>query len=187
MGYQPTIGDAYDNDSGLAGNRDYFGMLGVTWDDAREAVKAEARLLAAHQGDLAAASAAHDTAVDDDGQGDPVLAGLDVGVAGATFALSAAGFLTMSSCNGAAGHYEAEPVIALVADDARLQVLDRLAAEAGVETAVQEWITVLSGEVHAFARLASSVIAAAPELGVLERPRGPDDDGPESRVYPSWD
>jgi hypothetical protein len=187
VAYRPTLADAYDNDSGLGGNRDYFGMLGVTWDDAMEAVEAEARLLAAHPGDVTAASAAHDQAVNDDEQGDPVLAGLDVGVAGATFALSAAGFLTMSSCNGAAGHYEAEPVVALVADEARLWLLSRLAAAAGVETAEQEWITVLSADVSGFGRLARMVLAAASEFDVLERPRLPDDGDLEARVYRSWD
>lgn len=190
-GYRPALTDVYDT-GGLGGNRDYYPLLDVTWDEARQAVDEEVRLLAAHHGDLAAALAEHEANVEDGGEGDQVLADLDIGVAGATFALSAADVLTISSCNGAPGHHETSPVIALVTDDARLDLLTEFASQTGLVMNQVEGLTVLSAPlVDAFGELAARVLEAAGKFELCDRPReAPDSDehsSEEAGLYPSWD
>lgn len=185
-GYRPTVADAYDNDSGLGGNRAYMSLLATTWDEACEAVQEESRLLAQHGGDASAAQAAHDARVEEEEQGDPWLAGLDVGVAGAVLALSAAGALTASSCNGAQGHHEAGPVVVLAADHARLAAVRVLAARCGLTVRPHEWLTVLDGPLRAFTGLAAAVLAAKGEFDAMERPRPYTDEGWDAPLYRSW-
>jgi len=184
---RPTVDEAYDSGSGLGGNRDYFSMLGTTWDEARDAVATERSLLAAHDGDPVAAQAAHGARVEEEEeQGDPWLAGLDVGVAGAVHALSAAGVLTVASCNGAAGHHEGAPVVAFTADADRLAAVLALAAESGLQADDSGNWTVLDGPLDGFGSLADRLIASAGTFDAMEQPRPYDDDTAEEPLYPSW-
>jgi hypothetical protein len=88
-------------DIGLQGNQQYRDMRGVTWDQVADALDREAALF-----DRFAASAdADEEAERYEEERDQVflpeedLWGLDVGVIGATLALSALGATTVSSCN----------------------------------------------------------------------------------------
>ncbi len=93
-----------DDEGCLAGNRSYRDMRGFSWDEVRAAIDTEVnvinRVKAAEDPDaeLEAFEGLQATSFEDE----PVLWGLDVGVAAATIAVSAFGATPMSSCNAGA-------------------------------------------------------------------------------------
>lgn len=116
--------------------RDYEPHVDITWEEAVECLDAEAKWL-----DRAAASrdaeefdqllytAAEEEAGDDF---DYTFRGMDVGVAGLVFVLSAAGYATCYSCRGHAGIMtERVPQVRLATEPDRLELLVGYAERAG--------------------------------------------------------
>lgn len=116
----------------LFGNRSYFPLRGVTWDEFDAVAEFEAECMS----DIASSSDLEATLneIDEWIYNDPDWSGLDLGVAGAVYALSAAGCLCGSSCNGGAFggfHSESHPLVVFVATDKKLDLLRMTAEEVG--------------------------------------------------------
>ena len=105
--------------------RGYGDMRGETWGDASETLEMEREFLALMLGDLSAAEAA--LCAEDRFE----LNGLDLGVASAVVALSAANCAPIASCNGGAGHHEDYPCVAFYCPKVRLPDLLKAAALTG--------------------------------------------------------
>jgi hypothetical protein len=150
-------------EEGLGGNQHYQDLRGLSWDQVAEVVEEEAALIARFEaaGDLdAEAEEFQDERLD----GDDALWGLDVGVAGATFALSALGAFPIGSCNagGFGGHHVASfPYVAFFAEPAIAPLILSIAESAEVGLDVVDGGTGrLFGrtdhDLHRFARVALS-------------------------------
>ena len=88
-------------DDGLQGNQQYRDLRGISWDQVAEALEAEAALFQrfAASEDLDAEAERYKEEREEAFLPEEDLWGLDVGVIGATLALSALGATTVSSCN----------------------------------------------------------------------------------------
>jgi hypothetical protein len=99
-------------DVGLQGNQQYRDMRGISWDQVADALEQEAELFRrfAAAEDLDAEAELYDEEREEAFLPEEDLWGLDVGVIGATLALSALGATTVSSCNagGFGGHHVAQ-------------------------------------------------------------------------------
>lgn len=121
--------------------RDYEPQVDITWEEAVECLGAEAKWL-----DRAAASRdaeefdelLYSAAEQEAGDGpDDLFRGMDVGVAGLVFVLSAAGYATCYSCRGHAGIMtDRVPQVRMATEPDRLELLVGYAerAECGLET-----------------------------------------------------
>lgn len=129
----PEAGKAADEDSGFMGNRSYGDLRRLSWTEAKRVATLEGEYISRIEN-------ARDTdeeieivwnEIYDDGE----LHGLDLGVATATVALSAAGCVPFSSCNGAAfgGHHnEHYPLVAFFCRPNAVELLSQCALEASV-------------------------------------------------------
>ena len=105
--------------------RGYGDMRGETWGNASETLEMEREFLGLMPGDLSAAEAALCA-------GDRFeLRGLDLGVASAVVALSAANCAPIASCNGGANHHEDYPCVTFYCPKVRLPDLLKAAELAG--------------------------------------------------------
>lgn len=88
-------------DDGLQGNQQYRDLRGISWDQVADALRAEAALFQRFvaSDDLDAEAERYDEEREEAFLPEEDLWGLDVGVIGATLALSAMGATTVSSCN----------------------------------------------------------------------------------------
>lgn len=88
-------------DDGLQGNQQYRDMRGITWGQVAEALEREAVLFQRFQAsaDLNEEAERYEEEREDAFLPEEDLWGLDIGVIGATLALSALGATTVSSCN----------------------------------------------------------------------------------------
>lgn len=88
-------------DVGLQGNQQYRDMRGISWDQVADALEQEAALFRRFEAadDLDAEAELYDEEREEAFLPEEDLWGLDVGVIGATLALSALGATTVSSCN----------------------------------------------------------------------------------------
>lgn len=88
-------------DDGLQGNQQYRDMRGITWDQVADALEREAALIQrfAAAADLDAEAERYEEERDEAFLPEEDLWGLDIGVIGATLALSALGATPFSSCN----------------------------------------------------------------------------------------
>ncbi|MGH3218980.1 MAG: hypothetical protein ACRDPY_09780 [Streptosporangiaceae bacterium] len=114
---------------------------------------------------------------------DPVpLDGLDVGVAGLVYALSAAGAYPAASCRGHHGDHSWShvPVVLFAIDRCRANVLAPLVREAGcgfeIDTARAELLVVYSASIEGTIALAEAVIGRLPEFRACDEshPMPPD-------------
>jgi len=128
------------DDSGLGANRQYEDLRNMSWVLVQEAFDAEQAaikefILTWRDGDDEAEFDDDDEEDDwEQGELDP-LWGLDMGVASAVLALSAAGCVPFTSCNGGAfggGHYEKYPLVGFYLPLQLATILPRIVAEAGV-------------------------------------------------------
>ena len=88
-------------DDGLQGNQQYRDMRGITWDEVADALEREAALFQrfAASADPDAEAELYEEEREEALLPEEDLWGLDIGVIGATLALSALGATTVSSCN----------------------------------------------------------------------------------------
>ena len=122
------------------GNKEYGDLRGLSWDEAREVRELEneyiVRVERASLGfgnEPLDAEELFDEIFDDEELAE--LMGLDMGVAATVAALSAAGFIPCTSCNGGAfggRHHEAYPLVAFYARPEALTLLLQCAQESEV-------------------------------------------------------
>lgn len=88
-------------DDGLQGNQQYRDLRGISWDQVADGLDAEAALIQRFgaSDDIDAEAERYDEEREEAFLPEEDLWGLDVGVIGATLALSALGATTVSSCN----------------------------------------------------------------------------------------
>ena len=88
-------------DDGLQGNQQYRDLRGISWDQVADGLDAEAALIQRFgaSDDIDAEAERYDAEREEAFLPEEDLWGLDVGVIGATLALSALGTTTVSSCN----------------------------------------------------------------------------------------
>lgn len=150
-------------EDGLGGNQHYQDLRGVSWSQVAEVLHEEAALIARFEaaGDRDAEAEEFE---DERLERDDPLWGLDVGVAGAAFALSALGAIPVGSCNagGFGGHHVARfPYVAFFAEPAIAPLILSIAEAADLGLDVVDGGTGrLFGrtdhDLHRFARVALS-------------------------------
>jgi hypothetical protein len=151
-------------DDGLQGNQLYRDMRGIDWDQVADALQREASLFRrfAACADLDEEAALYEEEREEAMMPEEDLWGLDVGVVGATLALSALGATTVSSCNAGSfgGRHVAQfPHVAFfLPRDAAAEVL-AIAEEADVgldvvEGGIARIYGQAQGDLHRFAEVA---------------------------------
>ena len=179
------------DDSGVGCNRLYIDLRRMPWSEARRVLEIEeVHLLredeVAVSGDIAGGKPEQevrqrptndDTDVDNDDDEDDELYeelyGLDLGVASAVLALSAAGCIPFASCNGGPGHLELYPVVVCWARVQRVLDLLEVAEEAGcgLENANDGAVLVYADDVHKMLAFARILIGRRKGLRKIGRPR----------------
>lgn len=157
----PRRGEA-GHDSALGGNRHYADLRRLSWADATRILAAERELI----GRIEAAEDAEaecDLIEDELYESDEGLLGLDLGVASTVVALSAAGCVPFSSCNGAAfggAHKEAYPLIAFFARPRAAALLLKLGEETGVglENGDNGCLIAYANDIRRLLNLAAAII-----------------------------
>lgn len=161
---------AWPSESDLASEehfvRGYMDLRGFTWEDACETLTLERDILVRATGDL---SVAGESLSDDEYY---ALYGLDVGVAAAVVALSAANCAPFTSCNGGAGHQEAHPCIGLYCRKGRVRNLLKAAefARCGLASRESGIVVLYAESVAPLLLFADKLIAMRDKLKPLSRP-----------------
>lgn len=168
----PGAAGAEGMDSGFGGNRAYNDLRSFGWREARRVLDKELAL-------ITRISASDDPEVeydeinDDFYEDDEGLYGLDLGVAAAVVALSAARCIPFSSCNGGAfggGHLELHPLVAFYARPAHLETLLSAADEAGcgLENGSNGCLVIFAGSIEALRTFAAGMISRSSILRGLD-------------------
>lgn len=120
--------------SRLGGNHEYVDLRYISWAEAADVAREEGEIL--DRIALAEDPDAEWTSIEEELEEDPgLLVLLDVGVASTVAVLSAAGCITISSCNGGAygdHHHERYPLVAFYARRQHVPLLLDAAERAGV-------------------------------------------------------
>lgn len=157
--------------------RDYQQVIDISWDEVVDCIEAESRWLdhAAGSADAAQFDAVLDDAVEQEvgDDFDHLFRGMDVGVAGLVFALTAAGYATCYSCRGHAGISTARvPQVRLATEPDRLRLLVDYAERAGcgLDADDEGLVTVYASSVPDLHRMATLVMEDRAVFESLERP-----------------
>ena len=146
--------------------RGYVDLRGLTWEDACEALKLERDILVREAGDL--------SAVEESLSGEEYCAlyGLDVGVAAAVVALSAANCAPFASCSGGVGHHEAHPCIGFYCRKGRVRNLLKAAesARCGLGDGEYGFLVLYAQSVAPLLLFADKLIGMKDQLKPLSRP-----------------
>ena len=156
----------YEVVRGFSVVRDYGPMVSVTWQEAMEALSAEAHWLdrASRADDQASFDEVLDAAVEEESgdEGDWLFQGIDLGVAGLVLVLSALGYATCYSCRGHARYLsEQMPQVRLATEPERLALLVECArgVGCGLDLGGDGLVTIYApsvSELHALAQLLAS-------------------------------
>lgn len=160
-------------DSGwYSGNHEWFDTRGTTWSQAQEALQSEERLL--EQLGLLDDSWDEDSELYEEVTLERFesLMGLDIGVASTVSALSAAGCLPFTSCNGGClgGHHQENyPLVAFYARSQWIPELLEAATEAqvGLVNGDQNSLVVYTGDIHRMLAYGRTLIARRSEFEKL--------------------
>ena len=123
--------DAVEDGCCPGGNRDYWDLRGLSWDDARGVMEIEAEYILR----IEQAAPMEDAEELFDVEELVEIMGVDIGVASTVAALSASGFIPCASCNGGAfggTHHEVYPLVAFYAYPQSVPLLLQCAEESGV-------------------------------------------------------
>jgi hypothetical protein len=166
-------------DSSLGGNPEYLDFSGRGWSEAKRLIRYETSLLNEFAGLESLAQSLKST-----GRADKIseqLHGLDLGIASAVFALSAAGCIPFSSCNGGIpGDYHSEqyPLVAFYARGPAVPLLLAAAEEvtAGLENTDAGALMVYSRDLITMVRFARSLLKSSSSFrklrfGTARRPQ----------------
>jgi len=168
----PTRGEASDEGS-LGGNRSYLDLRDFTWAEAARLYEKEAQLIERLEA-AADLDAEYELIEDELYEDDEGLFGLDIGVASAVLALSAAGCIPCSSCNGGAyggSHNELYPVVGFYAKARQIDLLLRCAEEAavGMEHGPQGAVIVYADDIRRMPVFANTLISRSAEFREVAR------------------
>ena len=146
--------------------RGYIDLRGLTWEDACETLRLERDTLVREAGDI---SAVEESLSDEEYC---AIHGLDIGVAAAVVALSAANCAPFSSCNGGVGHHEAHPCIGFYCRKGRVRTLLKAAEIAGCGLANGEYgfLVLYAQSVAPLLLFAEKLIGMKDQLKPLSRP-----------------
>ncbi len=172
------------DDSGLGANHRYEDLRGMSWGLVQEAFVAEQAAISEYivaGGDVDESPACDGDDERDDwvlGELDP-LWGLDLGVASAVLALSAAGCVPFTSCNGGAfggGHHEKYPLVGFYLPSRLATLLPRIVAEAGVGLHQHGGgvFQVYANEIPAMMRFSESMLAHKMDFSSISAALDPD-------------
>lgn len=154
-----------------ASNREFIDLSDLTWSEAEEALEQEEGLIRR----IADAAALPLSELDIDAELDEgeyigwleePWGCLDLGIAGVVASLSAAGCLTVSSCNGSRGHRESHPLVAFHCKRALLPILLECAerAECGMVNSSDGTAVVYATNVYSLLTFAREIIARRTSL-----------------------
>ena len=152
-------GEDAEDGSGLGCNRDYVDLRGATWDEVDRVLGIERRLIASQTASTELMEMREDL-IQDAAKFD--LLDLDLGVASATLALSAAGCIPFTSCNGGAFggvHSEEYPLVAFYLPQSAVDQVERAARRSGVGLHHDQ-----QGLVHVYAPFLSRMVMFAASL-----------------------
>lgn len=158
-------------DAGFGGNRSYTDLRRMPWSEAHRIYAYESDLIAR----ISSAEDPDDEyyVVEDELYEDPEgILGLDIGVASAVVALSAARCIPFSSCNaGAFGgdHHETYPLVAFYARPAHAPLLIKYATktDCGLENGSRGCVVLYAANVENIRKFAAEVISQSNEFGRL--------------------
>jgi hypothetical protein len=154
-------GGAAQDDTGLGGNRAYIDLRRMTWAEARSAADLEREMIARIES-APDPEAEYEAVEDELFESDQGLYGLDLGVAGAVIALSAAGCVPCASCNaGAFGgrHHESHPLVVFYAHAEAVDALMAAAEEAEIGLEGGEWLVAYADDIRKMMRFAVTLSA----------------------------
>ncbi|MGN6311334.1 MAG: hypothetical protein ACTHNN_17485 [Xanthobacteraceae bacterium] len=165
----------------LGGNRDYFPLGRMNWDEARITLDEEQGIMdeiaASQDWEAAYRKWSEENAESDD----PALLGFDLGTNALAAALSAARCLPFYSCNGGAygdGHHDDYPLVAFFCPTGIFPFV-RAAAErasAGLEYNHADGLTVFARNVDALIDMAAALVERGVEIDAVKGvPTLPDD------------
>ncbi len=136
----PASGEAMD-ESSLGCNRDYADLRRLPWLEARRVYSVEEKIIARIEASQDT-DEEYELVVEELNEDSNGIYGLDIGVASAVVALSAARCIPFSSCNGGAfggSHHESHPVVAFFAQPEITPLLLECAEEAGSGLSMSEF------------------------------------------------
>lgn len=169
----PVRGGA-GGESTLGGNRHYQDLRLMDWAEARRVLDVEAeyvrRIEAADDVREIIETIDEEREAEWDGDGDPLF-GLDIGVAGAVIALSAARCIPFSSCNGGAfegGHHERHPLVAFYVRPQLASIMVGAAKAAGA--GLQGAALLYAEEITAMMRFAEQLYLRRAEIDAIALP-----------------
>jgi hypothetical protein len=167
---------------GFAMVRDYEHLEAFSWSAVDEGLRAERSALDRAARDARTESefedllvAAEDEVFDEEGDGDQVWFGLDVGAAGLVLALCAALGVTFYSCRGhvpGSRHEAPCPQVGVVLDRERAAIVARLSTEAscGFQSDDEGKLWVLGRSAYDLHRLGSAIFSNRAEFDALPEP-----------------
>jgi hypothetical protein len=160
-----------EGDSGLGGNRGYMDLRRASWGDAARILAFENSLMM-RLGTADDLTATLDTINDELYEDDEGLWGLDIGVASAVVALSAARCIPCTSCNGGCfgdHHHENYPIVSFYAKPAWVPYLLAAAeeAEVGLINDDRGSILVYADNISSMMLFASALIARRKKFAQL--------------------
>lgn len=166
-----------NEESTLGGNRHYQDLRLFDWDEARRVLDVEAeyirRIEAADDADEMAADIQEEREAQwEESDSDPIH-GLDIGVAGAVVALSAARCVPFTSCNGGAfdgGHLERHPLVAFHMRPQLAPIFVEAAKSAGVALGADGSVMLYAEEITAIVRFAEQLYARRAEIDAIPLP-----------------
>jgi hypothetical protein len=187
----PEPGEAQD-ETGLGCNRSYIDLRRQSWAEARRAIDLESQLIERIES-ASDPEAEYGLVEDELFESDEGLYGLDLGIAGAVIALSAAGCVPFASCNaGAFGgrHHESYPVIVFYARAEAVEALLAAAAEADIGMGGGEWLDAYTDDIRKMTRFAAALCARSGAFRAARKRRParkrepePDSEGPDPAQY----
>lgn len=142
----------------FSGSRTFVDMRGSDPQDVLAAAAIDETWLAAHPADWSDDSSdEHFDALQ--GEVGPGPDALNVGTAAAVLALSAAGCVTVSSCNGQPSHQYDRPIVAFWMQPPRYALIDAAAAasECGLEASANGLVILYAADIRRFPRFARAI------------------------------
>lgn len=141
-------------------NRDFMRVGHVSWDEVRNLIVYEKELL--NHINEEDSQLDYDAAVEDDEYEHLVieLGGFDVGIASCVLALSAAGCITMTSCNGSYGHDESYPLVVFRCRGSWIPILLTIAEKTGcgLENSYAGTVVVYANDVRSMLSFAEALL-----------------------------
>lgn len=160
------------SDATLGGNQQYQDLRLLDWAEARRVLDVEAeyirRIEAAADPEVEIERVREEREQEWEEEDDPLYS-LDLGVAGAVIALSAARCIPFSSCNGDAfgeGHYETHPLVMFHMRPQLVPIFLEAAIAAGV--GLEGDVMLYSADVPSIVRFAEELYARRDQLDAIE-------------------